>query len=1302
MTPNPAGWNEQDLAETPAVALLQSLGYTFVPPEDLERERASLKEAVLTGRLAAALKRLNPWLSDTNVARAVKAVTQVPAAGLAEANQALHTSLTYGIALEQDRGDGRKSHTVRFLDFDDPGRNEWIVTRQYRVLGSKKHVVPDVVAFVNGLPLAVVECKSPTIGDAWKAEAVKQLRRYQEAGTRWKDQGAPRLFEAAQILIGACGERAVYGTVGTPERFFLEWKEPYSLSVKQLGRKLGRAPTPQDVLLYGLLEPRNLLDVVRNFVVFEVEGGRTVRKLARYKQFVAVNEAMRRIRTARKPGARGGIVWHTQGSGKSLTMLWLALKLRRDESQRQPAIVIVTDRTKLDRQIAGVFTACGFPNPERAASVRSLRRLLEHPTGRTVITTIQKFQELAGAGGIGGTGGSGGAVGAGRATERAADHPAPPTAAASGRNARRSSADQTTARPPPPPVAATASGRSARQSPAERTTAHPTLSEAANVFVLVDEAHRTQYRSLAANMRRALPNACFLGFTGTPIDKQDRSTLRTFGPYIDTYTIEQAVRDGATVPIFYESRLPELRIIGQTIDRVFDRVFAERTDEERAAIRRRYATEQAIAGAPRRIEAICLDLIDHFTRYIAPNRFKAQVVAASRHDAVTFKETLDRLNAPESAVIMSAGHNDEERLARWHRGREQQDRLIGRFKDRDDPLSILVVCDMLLTGFDAPVEQVMYLDAPLREHGLLQAIARVNRPCGAEKTYGLVVDYRGVSTRLQEALAVFSTTDVRGALTPNVDELPRLESRHAAAMRFFLPPAGERSAIGRPAADRSAIDRSAIDRPAAGQPAADRSAIDRPVADRSAADRPATDRPVADRSAADRPAIDRSAINRPGADRPAIGRSAIDRPVTDRPAIDRSAADRSVTDQPGADTNDLDACVRVLEPEDVRAGFDLAFRRFSRSMDMLLPDPRALAYRGDLQWLGKIRGAARARYRDERLDLSGCGEKVRTLIAGAVAADGIEILAREVRLFSPEFEEKIDALGTDDAKASEMEHAIRHEINVRVEENPAFYQSLREKLEAIIEERRLERLDAARQLSLLDGLREEMQGERTLAQGVGLGARGFAIYGLLERRLPERQRRERQRLEGYLPGRRVSEGQRLEGRSPGRRVSEGQRLEGRSPERHMAEQQRPEGQLPERQRLEGHSPERHMSEQERPERHLPERHMSEQQRLAPRSPERHQSPPSQPMAVGEEAAAYDVAAGNAHDRDPASLVDLASRIDEEVAPFTELVDWWQKDDMQREMRKKIKRRLRDARVDADAVESLAADIVDLARVRSDR
>ena len=1005
MTPKTTGWDELHLAEDPAVELLQSLGYTYVPPEELERERPSFKEPILPDRLTQALKRLNPWLSGPNLTKAARAVTHIQAASLAEANQALYTSLTYGIALEQDRGDGRKSHTVRFLDFDNADRNEWIVTRQYRVLGSKKHVIPDVVAFVNGLPLAVIECKSPTIGDAWKAVAVKQLHRYQEADSRWKDQGAPRLFEAAQILVGTCGERAVYGTVGTSERFFLEWKEPYPLSAVQLGQKLGRTPTPQDILLYGLLEPRNLLDIVRNFVVFEIEDGRAVRKLTRYKQFIAVNEAMRRIRTARKPSARGGIVWHTQGSGKSLTMLWLALKLRRDESQQQPAVVIVTDRTKLDRQISGVFTACGFPNPERADSVRGLRQILEHPTGRTVMTTIQKFQDLTNPG----------------------DGP-------------------------------------------RRGPVHPTLSEAANIFVMVDEAHRTQYHSLAANMRQALPNACFLGFTGTPIDKKDRSTLRTFGSYIDTYTIEQAVQDKATVPIFYESRLAELQIIGQTIDQVFERVFADRSEEERAVIKRRFATEQEIACAPRRIEAICLDLLEHFNQFIAPNGFKAQVVATSRHAAVSYKETLELLNGPESALIMSGNHNDEERLTRWHLGKEQQDRLIERFKDRDDPLAMLVVCDMLLTGFDAPVEQVMYLDAPLKEHTLLQAIARVNRPHGDEKTYGLVVDYWGVSAKLQEALDIFSTTEIQGALTPNVDELPRLQSRHAAAMRFF---------------------------------------------------------------------------------------------------------------QSVADTNDLDACVRVLEPEDVRAEFDLAFRRFSQSMDMLLPDQRALTYHADLRWLGKIRGTARARYRDDRLDLSGCGEKVRQLIADAVVADRIEILVKEVQLFSPEFDEKVEALKSDDAKASEMEHAIRHEINVRVEENPAFYQSLRQRLEEIIEQRRLVRLDDAQQLSLLNGLREELKGEQTQAQGIGLDGRGYAIYGLLQQHRPSR--------------------------------------------------------------------------------------------------------------VAEKAATYDVANR-----------DLASLIDEAVEPFIDLVDWHQKEDVQRQMRSQIKRRLRAGGIDPEATDSLAAEIVDLAKVRTER
>ncbi len=925
MSPPGKGWNEANLSEHPAVRQLVALGYTFVAAETLEAERESLKEVVLTKRLAGALKRLNPWLSDDNVHKAVRAVTAVQASSLIEASQEAYTTLTLGKSFEQDRGEGKKSHDVRYIDFDDPAKNELLVTRQYKVKGAKKHIIPDVVLFVNGIPIAIVECKSPTLGEGWKAEALDQFSRYQELEDRYRELGAPKLFETMQVLVATCGHAACYGTATTPHRFYAEWKHPYPRTIDQLEADLGHKPLPQDVLFEGMLSPANLLDLVRSFVVFERDAstGRTVRKLCRYQQFIAVNKAVRRARTAKKPTERGGVVWHTQGSGKSLTMLWLALKLRRDAKHDNPTIVIVTDRVDLDEQITKTFLACGVPNPERAESVREMRELLSGPTGKTVMTTVQKFQELAGV--------------------------------------------------------ADPKRRSAREE-------HPVLSMAENIFVLVDEAHRSQYGGLSANLRQALPNACLFGFTGTPIDKKDRSTLQTFGSYIDTYTIEQAVADGATVPIFYEGRLPELRIIGNTLDAIFDRVFADRSDEEREAIKKKYANEVSIATAPKRVEAICLDIIDHFTRFIQPNKFKAQVVTCSREAACLYKETLDRLNAPQSAIIISGSNKDDERLVRHHTSEDERKALINEhFLKPADPLSILVVCDMLLTGFDAPVEQVMYLDAPLREHTLLQAIARVNRTAD-RKDYGLIVDYWGVSEALQEALAIFAPSDVKGAMTPRGDELPRLQARHAGALRFFVR-------------------------------------------------------------------------------------------VKDK--------------------DDLDACLAVLEPEDVRAQFDEAFKKFSQSLDMMLPDPRALPYVADARWLGKIRATAAAKYRDDKLDISDCGAKVRKLIEEAVIAEGIQVLVKQVSLFTPEFEDKLKALKSDDARASEMEHAIRHEIHVKLEENPAFFTSLRERLEQLIEDRKAKRIDAAQQLKLFEVLTKEMRGHADAAEKLGLSETGFAIYGLL-------------------------------------------------------------------------------------------------------------------------------------------------------------------------------------------------------------
>lgn len=919
MTTPTAIWNELHLAEEPAVELLEKLGYTYVPAGELLADRGgSERQPVLASRLERALRRLNPWLTGDALRRAVRAVSQVEAANLMEANEKAYVALTYGVAVEVEENGRRMSRTVRYFDFDDPGSNEFLVTRQYRVAGQRKVIKPDVVVFVNGVPLAVIECKPPTLGEEWRFEATEQLERYQELEEKWHQQGAPQLFHTAQVLIGACGQAACYGTVGTPGRSYLEWKTPYPLTGEALERLLGRNATPQDVLLAGLLRPANLLDLTRNFVVFEPEGGRIVKKIARYQQFRAVNQAIDRVRTASDPKRRGGIIWHTQGSGKSLTMLWLGVKLRRLAELENPIIVVVTDRRDLDRQISGTFQRCGFPNPVQARSVRHLRELLTSGPGQTVMTTVQKFQDAT-----------------------------------------------------------------AYEGPRRLDGV---LTDATNVFVMVDEAHRTQYKNLAANMRRALPNACFFGFTGTPIDKQDRSTPRTFGSYIDTYSIQQAVEDGATVPIFYESRLPEVHLSGgQTLDEVFERVFANYTAEEREAIKRRYATEWAIAGAPRRIEMICLDLIKHYEEHIRPNGFKAQIVAATRDIAVTYKETLDRLNGPPSALIISFTNDDPERIARWQWTHDRQKELIDSFKqDSTDELSFIIVCDMLLTGFDAPVEQVMYLDAPLREHTLLQAIARVNRPHEG-KTYGLVVDYWGVADDLQDALGIFDTHDIQGALTPLEDQLPRIQNLRRKALRFFN----------------------------------------------------------------------------------------------------------------GVDKDDLDACISVLEPEDRRAEFDAVFLELARGMDTLLPDPRAVPYVKDLQWLGKVRMAARARFREEHFDLKHCGQKVKALINEYIGADQVKRLLEPVSIFSQRFDEDIRRLTRPEAKASEMEHALRYEIKVRYEDNPMLYESLRERLEKIIADRKAQRISQAEELRELASLLGELRGMQSRIEEMGLSQASFPIYELI-------------------------------------------------------------------------------------------------------------------------------------------------------------------------------------------------------------
>jgi type I restriction enzyme R subunit len=765
---------------------------------------------------------------------------------------------------------------------------------------------------VNGLPLAVIECKSPSLADPI-SEGIRQFKRYEGRG-EYVGLGAPRLFETAQISIALARDVAKYGTTATPSRYWAEWKDCYPLTPERLSAQLNRAPTAQDLLLAGLLAPENLLDLVRNFIIFETIDGKRVKKLARYQQFVAVGKAIERIKRASRPERRGGVIHHTQGSGKSLTMVFLAIKLRRLAEAENPTIVIVTDRVDLHDQISAQFRRSGFPNPSEAQSGEDLRDRLSGGAGPTVLTTVHKF------------------------------HTAVPAHSA-------------------------------------------VISEAANIFVMVDEAHRTQYGALAARMRAGLPHACLLAFTGTPIDKKDRSTRDVFGDYIHRYLIDQAVKDGATVPIYYEMRDARVRIEGRDLDRDVRQAFPELSDAQIEQLKRGARLQEKIAGSEQRIEAICRDILDHYRTVIEPNGFKAQVVTISRDVAVTYVETLRRLGAPECALIMSSSNNDTARLRRHHLSKKERDDFISRFKKKADPLKMLVVCDMLLTGFDAPVEQVMYLDAPLKEHTLLQAIARVNRTEDG-KTYGLVVDYWGDNQRISEALDMFSDDDgVLSALRPLSEKVQLLESRHRAAMRLF-----------------DDVDR---------------------------------------------------------------------------------------TDEP--------ACVAFLRQDDVRAKFELDFQRFAEAMDMVLPSPKALEppYADDLKWLARLRAVARRLYRDERLDARNYGAKVGEIVARHLTAEGVEQLLTPQDILDPAFKRHLAGLTSAEAKAAEIEHAIRHEIHVHRDENPAAYKSLWQELEELISRRRQDRVAAASQLGKLEQLVAQASRIRAGGSGGGLSGIAGAILPLL-------------------------------------------------------------------------------------------------------------------------------------------------------------------------------------------------------------
>ena len=913
---------EKELVEDPAVALLTDhLGWTELHHKEADAMRGTRREVVLFPVLRDAVRRLNPWISDENVEQVVRRITKIPATSLLDANEKAYEILQRGTSVRQDLGDdqGLRSRDVRLIDYAEPERNVYHVVRQLRVQAVKENV-PDLVLFVNGIPIGVIECKSPEIAKPLE-EGRKQVFRYQECRDQFRRLGCPQLFPTVQVIAVLTRDQARYGTVSTPWRHWSEWLDTAPLSRDDVAAALGHEPGPMETFFFGMFRHETLLDLVENFVVFEKSAGRTVKKLAKYMQFRAVNTILRRALEPHPDQAlvRGGTVMHWQGSGKSLTMLWAAFKLRQQAELGNPTLLIVTDRTDLDDQIFATFRNAGFPTPIQAKSAKHLRNELSHPVGQTVMSTVQKF--------------------------------------------RKSVADGV-----------------------EVTPEH-------SIFVLTDEAHVTQYGKLAGNLRAALPHATFFAFTGTPIAKPKRSTVAEFGPVIDRYDHVQSVRDGVTVPIRYAGRLPELRLAGTDIDAIFDRVFRGISEDERERLKRKYATRDAIAAAPRRVEAVAADLIAHYEGAIEPNGFKGQVVAASREAALAYYRTIRELNGPSCEALYTLVHNEEGDLAEHAHTAAEEKEIIRRFKEEADP-QLLIVCDKLLKGFDAPVEQVMYLDRPLREHTLLQAIGRVNRRM-EKKTYGLVVDYWGNLAELKTALEQYGTDLSAGMVEIDGRErvIARTEEAVEAALRFFGPEAR-----------------------------------------------------------------------------------------LDDPAHD-------------------DRCVRALEPEDRRIRFNRLFKEAADLMDELLPDPAYRRFDDRLTWLARIRRRALNRYADRSLDFSDSGAKVQRLIADHLVVDGVTALNEPVSIYSPEFQELLDAEPTQGERASLLEHRIAAEITVRTETDPVFAESLRERLERIIAATRERRLEEQQTLAELADLLDDVRNPRAHGEQLDIDPEVAPYYAVIARAL---------------------------------------------------------------------------------------------------------------------------------------------------------------------------------------------------------
>ncbi len=761
-------FKEDHISQIPALQMLQKLGWTYLSPSEAERLRGGkTSNVLLEDVLRKQLKEINSekrisstkttYISDANIENGIRALKELPMnEGYISACETAYNLITLGKAFEQSFDGDKKSITLQYIDWKEIKNNVFHVTEEYSVMRStsKEHYRPDLVLFVNGIPLCIIECKRPDMKEPLTQAVSQHLRNQQEDGIR-------SLYVYAQLVMSLATQEASYATNATPPKFWSHWQEKflsdsdeknYHAELKRLKneplpiekkdklfsdrfhyvRRYFDAlenetvlPTVQDEYLFGMCRPERLMDLTHNFVMFD-DG---TKKIARYQQFFAIKKTMERIRPIEGGKRKGGVIWHTQGSGKSLTMVMLAQAIAMEPSIRNPKIILVTDRTDLDRQITGTFRKCGQP-VENASTGQRLVELLESKGDAVVTTIVNKFV----------------------AAIKKIDKPL----------------------------------------------------ESHDIFVLVDEGHRTQYGTFNVDMQRTLPNACFIAMTGTPLFNKEKSTAAKFGGIIDSYTVDQAVHDKAVVPLLYEGRLAKQEVNESPLDMYFARISDGLTREQKADFKRKYSRADQLNAAEQKLYAIAWDISLHFQEFWQGTGFKAQLVCDKKVNAIRYKEFLDQIGIVSSEVLISSIDEREGEESAFEKSSEKENRfwkrmmeehgnaksyeknLISSFKNQDDP-EIIIVVDKLLTGFDEPKNTILYLTRNLQGHKLLQAIARVNR-IYPDKEFGYIIDFYGVIENLDNALDQYSDVeaeDVEGTLVDISEEIKKLPQQYSELWDIF-------------------------------------------------------------------------------------------------------------------------------------------------------------------------------------------------------------------------------------------------------------------------------------------------------------------------------------------------------------------------------------------------------------------------------------------------------------------------------------------------------------------------------------